>query len=160
MHSSLALYFNTNKPHSFSFLQNTSCIRKPQVISGGGGVRTPCTLPLDPPLLVASLCCFLIFLLFLFSEVSMLDFCFTYISSSFYFFNEEMLRKNNGKRSSFTEVMQYYLLVARKKNPSRIFCSWGLLQNRQIVTRCHFKKAKKKIPRQCTKKDNSLKFLL
>ena len=35
------------------FLQNTSCIRKPQVISGGrgGGVRTPCTLPLDPPLL-------------------------------------------------------------------------------------------------------------
>ena len=32
------------------FLQNTSCIRKPQVISEGGGVRTPCTLPLDPPL--------------------------------------------------------------------------------------------------------------
>ena len=32
----------------FFFLHNTSCIRKPQVISGGG--RTPCTLPLDPPL--------------------------------------------------------------------------------------------------------------
>ena len=32
----------------FFFWQNTSCIRKPQVISGG--VRTPCTLPLDPPL--------------------------------------------------------------------------------------------------------------
>ena len=32
------LYFNTNKPHSFFFifLQNTSCIRKPQVISRGG----------------------------------------------------------------------------------------------------------------------------
>ena len=29
------------------FLQNTSCIRKPQDISG---VRTPCTLPLHPPL--------------------------------------------------------------------------------------------------------------
>ena len=41
------LSFNTNKPQSF--LQNTSCIRKPQVISEGG-VRTPCTLPLDPPL--------------------------------------------------------------------------------------------------------------
>ena len=40
--------FNTNKPNSF-FLQNTSCIRKPQVISGAG-VRAPCTLPLDPPL--------------------------------------------------------------------------------------------------------------
>ena len=40
----LLLYFNTNKP-LFFFLQNTSCIRKPQVISGGGGVRTPCTLP-------------------------------------------------------------------------------------------------------------------
>ena len=35
--------------HIVFFLQNTSCIRKPQVISGGG-VRTPCTLPLDPPL--------------------------------------------------------------------------------------------------------------
>ena len=45
----LLLYFNTNRPHFFFFLQNTSCIRKPQVISGGG-VRTPCTLPLDPPL--------------------------------------------------------------------------------------------------------------
>ena len=30
------------------FLQNTSCIRKPQVISVG--VLTPCPLPLDPPL--------------------------------------------------------------------------------------------------------------
>ena len=41
----LLLYFNTNKPHSF-FLQNTSCIRKPQVISeGGGGVGHP----LHPP---------------------------------------------------------------------------------------------------------------
>ena len=29
----LLLYFNTNRPHSFFFLQNTSCIRKPQVIS-------------------------------------------------------------------------------------------------------------------------------
>ena len=47
----LLLYFNTNKPHSFfCFLQNTGCIRKRRVISGGGGVRTPCTLPLDPPL--------------------------------------------------------------------------------------------------------------
>ena len=38
----LLFYFNTNKSHSF-FSQNTSCIRKPQVISGGGGrgVRTP-----------------------------------------------------------------------------------------------------------------------
>ena len=32
----LLLYFNTNKPHSF-FLQNTSCIREPRVISGGEG---------------------------------------------------------------------------------------------------------------------------
>ena len=30
------LYFNTNKPQSF-FLQNTSCIRKAQDISRGGG---------------------------------------------------------------------------------------------------------------------------
>ena len=45
------LYFNTNKPHSFFFgripvvLENC---RSSQ--GGGGGVRTPCTLPLDPPL--------------------------------------------------------------------------------------------------------------
>ena len=52
--SRLLLYFNTNKPHIF-FLQNNSCIRKPQVISrGGGGVRTPCTLPLDPPPMLAT----------------------------------------------------------------------------------------------------------
>ena len=46
----LLLYFNTNKPHSF-FVQNISCIKKPQVISGGGGDAHPCTLPLDPPLM-------------------------------------------------------------------------------------------------------------
>ena len=40
----LLLYFNTNKPHSF-FLQNTSCIRKPQVISGGGGCAPPAPSP-------------------------------------------------------------------------------------------------------------------
>ena len=41
----LLLYFNTNKPHSFFLWQNTSCIRKPQVISGwGGGAH-----PLHPP---------------------------------------------------------------------------------------------------------------
>ena len=41
----LLLFFNTNKPHSsfFFFLQNTSCIRKPQVISGRGAH------PLHPP---------------------------------------------------------------------------------------------------------------
>ena len=40
-------YFNTNKPHSFF-------CRIPVVLenrrSSQGGVRTPCTLPLDPPL--------------------------------------------------------------------------------------------------------------
>ena len=41
--TSLLLYFNTNKSHSF-FLQNTSCIRKPLVISRGGG-----PYPLHPP---------------------------------------------------------------------------------------------------------------
>ena len=41
----LLLYFNTNKPHSFFFLQNTSCIRKLQVISGGGGCSPPAPSP-------------------------------------------------------------------------------------------------------------------
>ena len=40
----LLLYFKTNKSHSFSFLQNTSCIRKPQVTWRGGGAH-----PLHPP---------------------------------------------------------------------------------------------------------------
>ena len=37
--------------HIFFFLQNTSCIRKPQVISGGGGGGGvyPCTLPRSAP---------------------------------------------------------------------------------------------------------------
>ena len=49
--TSLLLYFNTNKPHSFFY-------RKPVVLEnrrssqtgGGGGAPTPCTLLLDPPL--------------------------------------------------------------------------------------------------------------
>ena len=48
----LLLYLDTNKPHSF-FGQDTSCFRKPQVISGGWGVHTPCTLPLDLPLWIS-----------------------------------------------------------------------------------------------------------
>ena len=47
VHSSL-IYFNTNKPHSsFFFL-----CRIPVVLENrrSGGMRTPCTLPLDPPL--------------------------------------------------------------------------------------------------------------
>ena len=39
-----------NHAHSF-FLQNTSCIYiENRRSSQGGGVHTPCTLPLDPPL--------------------------------------------------------------------------------------------------------------
>ena len=53
----------------FSFLQNTSCIRKPQVISEGGGgggggppptpppTHTPSTFPLDPPLYTTIFLC-------------------------------------------------------------------------------------------------------
>ena len=39
---------STSTPINQIVWQNTSYIRKPQVISEGG--RTPCTLPLDPPL--------------------------------------------------------------------------------------------------------------
>ena len=46
-------YFNTNKPHFFFFFCRIPVVlenrRSPQ-----GGVRTPCTLPLDPPLLKQS----------------------------------------------------------------------------------------------------------
>ena len=43
----LMFYFNTNKPQRFLFLQNTSGIRKPQVISGegGGGAAPPAPYP-------------------------------------------------------------------------------------------------------------------
>ena len=55
---------STSTPINHIVWQNTSCIRKPQVISGGGGggggppappppPRTPCILPLDPPLFLA-----------------------------------------------------------------------------------------------------------
>ena len=58
MHSSLALLQLQYTTQFFFFCQNTSCIRKPQVISGGGGgLRTPCTLPLDPPLKLKSGSC-------------------------------------------------------------------------------------------------------
>ena len=41
--------------HKIYILLNT---RKPQVIQGGGGVRTPCTLPLDTPLFIWGHNCF------------------------------------------------------------------------------------------------------
>ena len=43
----LLLYFNTNKPHSFCRIP---VVLENRRSSRGGGVRTPCTLPLDPPL--------------------------------------------------------------------------------------------------------------
>ena len=42
----LLLYFNTNKPHSFCRIPVVLENRR----SSRGGVHTPCTLPLDPPL--------------------------------------------------------------------------------------------------------------
>ena len=46
----VSCFTSTPINHIVFFLQNTSCIRKPKVISGGGGVRSYCTLSLDPPL--------------------------------------------------------------------------------------------------------------
>ena len=47
----LLLYFNTNKPHSsFFFCRIPVALENRR--SSQGGVRTPCTLPLDPPLLL------------------------------------------------------------------------------------------------------------
>ena len=42
----LLLYFNTNKPHSFVFCRIQVVLENCK----SGGVRTHCTLPLDPPL--------------------------------------------------------------------------------------------------------------
>ena len=47
----LELYFNTNKPHSFFFGRIPVVLENRRSSRRGGGVRTPCTLPLDPPLL-------------------------------------------------------------------------------------------------------------
>ena len=46
----LLLYFNTNKPHSFFFCRIPIVLENRRSSRGRGGVRTPCTLPLDPPL--------------------------------------------------------------------------------------------------------------
>ena len=46
----LLLYFNTNKTHSFFFFCRTPVVLENRRSSQGGGVHTPCTLPLDPPL--------------------------------------------------------------------------------------------------------------
>ena len=45
----LLLYFNTNKPHSFFFFGRIPVVLENRRSSQGEeGVRTPCTLPLDP----------------------------------------------------------------------------------------------------------------
>ena len=46
----LLLYFNTNKPHIFFFLAEYQ-LKTAGHLAGGGGVRIPCTHPLDPPLI-------------------------------------------------------------------------------------------------------------
>ena len=46
----LLLYFNTNKPHRFFFFCRIWVVLENRRSSWGGGVHTPCTLPLDPPL--------------------------------------------------------------------------------------------------------------
>ena len=43
-------YFKTNKPHSFFFFFRRILVVLENRRSSQGGVRTPCTLPLDPPL--------------------------------------------------------------------------------------------------------------
>ena len=48
----LLLYFNTNKPHIFSFFCRIPVILENRRSSQGGGVRTLYTLPLDLPLLL------------------------------------------------------------------------------------------------------------
>ena len=45
----LLLYFNTNKPHNF-FCRIPVVLENRRSSQGWGGIRTPCTLPLDPPL--------------------------------------------------------------------------------------------------------------
>ena len=54
----LLLYFNNNQPHSFFFWQNTSCIREPQVISGGEGCAPPAPSPQIRPCIMIKKCLF------------------------------------------------------------------------------------------------------
>ena len=56
--------------HSFFFLQNTSCIRKPQVISEGGGAH-----PLHPPSRSAPGCACRIDLTSTGSEIPVFSWC-------------------------------------------------------------------------------------
>ena len=62
----LLLYFNTNKPHSFVclfFCRIPVVLENSGSSQGVGGVRTPCALHLDPPLVtdVSATCAVVIF---------------------------------------------------------------------------------------------------
>ena len=46
----LLLHFNTKNSHSFFFFSRIPVVLENRRSSQEGGVRTPCTLPLDPPL--------------------------------------------------------------------------------------------------------------
>ena len=95
----LLLYFNTNKPYIyiyiFFFWQNTSRIRKPQVISGVGGGAPPHPPPRSAPACSKStlLLNFPSFSFFLSLNTWFL-FCLYFFL--LLFFNEQILRKNNG----------------------------------------------------------------
>ena len=52
----LLIYFNTNKPHSFFFWRRIPVVLENRRSSrGGGGMHTPCTLSLDPPMHILTL---------------------------------------------------------------------------------------------------------
>ena len=52
----LMFYFNTNKPQFFFFWRNTSCIRKPQVISGEGADPLMHPPPRSTPVIYSTSC--------------------------------------------------------------------------------------------------------
>ena len=112
----LLLYFNTNKPRSFLGGQNTSCIRKPQVISGGGGAHPLHPPPRSAPGLKSFLPCFrsnnnsvLNFVFAISSKIEILFFPHTFSPTCFHFPLSPVSRRHKevsaGKRIWFLRLV-------------------------------------------------------
>ena len=127
----LLLYFNTNNP---------CCIKKPPVISGGGG-RTPCTLPLDPPLFFIDFVrCVIKFASVLLIQHASYLFCMVIIKHPSNYFKVCMILINL-VRVLYQITFDIFILLPFVCNYIYIFCNylWKALMNVCIIEFCkHF----------------------
>ena len=135
----LLLYFNTNKPPFF--FGRIPVVLKNRRSSQGGGVRTPCTLPLDPPLFFIDFVrCVIKFASVLLIQHASYLFCMVIIKHPSNYFKVCMILINL-VRVLYQITFDIFIVLPFVCNYIYIFCNylWKALMNVCIIEFCkHF----------------------